>query len=331
MSQRYSNTILAIVITCLFVMTSVTTHAENKHNKLKVGLVLGGGGAKGAAEVGVLKYIEKSGIHIDYIVGTSIGSIVGGLYSCGYRSAQLDSLFSDQEWLNLLTDRNTNYDNHLFKRKDGVTYMLGFPIGRKGKDSDFSNFGIVRGDSITQLFDRITGRADSMDFNKLPIPFRCVAVDMRQLKEVVIQNGQLSKAMRASMSIPGFFKPVVKDSMLLVDGGVLNNLPVDVARDMGADVIIAIDLTQNKRKARDKEMKKRKGISFLLEWNKIRPDLKKYNINRTQCDVYINPYLKGYDATDFNPKKIKAMIKAGEKAGKEALSNLKKLKKQIDN
>lgn len=243
----------------------------------KVALVLGGGGAKGAATVGVLKYVEQSGVPIDMVVGTSIGSIVGGMYSLGYRSEQLDSLFRTQEWMDMFA-------------------------------------GSLMGDSIVRALRNLTGNLDETKFDSLPIPFRCVAVDIRRMQEVVLTEGDLAQAMRASMAIPLIFKPVRMGNMRLVDGGVLNNLPVDVARNMGADIVIAVDLTVNKHEG------ERPSI--------FRPDLRKYHQNRLDADVYINPDLQGYGAHDFKPQRIAEMIALGEKAGKHALKELKKLKKK---
>ncbi len=255
------------------------SHSEEMCTRPKVALVIGGGGAKGAAAVGVLKYVEQSGIPVDMVVGTSIGSIVGGLYSMGTTSEQLDSLFRTQAWGDLFT-------------------------------------GSLMGDSIVRTLRELTGK--EVSFESLNIPFRCVAVDMNTLREVVLQEGSLAQAMRASMAIPLVFKPVKMGSMKLVDGGVLNNLPVDVARDMGADIVIAIDLTVNKHED---------DTSSLLSL--LRPDLKKYQRNCQDADIYINPNLKGYGAQDFMPTKIAEMIALGEKAGKRSLKALKKLKKSL--
>ncbi len=305
---------------------------EKEHgNRPKIGLVLGGGGAKGAAEVGVLKYIEKAGIKIDYIAGTSIGSIIGALYSVGYRADDLDSLFHSQEWLSLLADRKIDKASRFITKEDSIVYLFGFPIKHpKIRDPHHvRTVGLSRGDSIVSLFTKMTKRPDSINFNQLPIPFRCVAVDMREFQEVVISNGSLPIAMRASMAIPGVFKPVETDGMLLVDGGLLNNLPVDVVKEMGADIVIAIDLTQNKHENHKAKEKKRNlhGFGALLKWIIERPDLYKYSTNSTQADVYINPNLKGFSAADFTPKKISKMIQLGEEAGKAALKKLKSLKR----
>ena len=260
-----------MMLCLLWVAVSLSAQMERP----KVALVLGGGGAKGAAEVGVLKYIEQSGVPIDMVVGTSIGSIVGGLYAVGYRSAELDSMFRHQDWMKM-------------------------------------GMGSLMGDSIVRVLRDMADTYGSVDFDSLPTPFRCVAVDVKGMKEVVLKEGDLPQAMRASMAIPVVFKPVRIDGMRLVDGGVLNNLPVDVAKDMGADIVIAVDLTVTKHED-----------STPL----FRPDLKKYHRNVAAADIYINPKLKGYGAHSFN--KIGEMILIGEEAGRKAMKDLKKLKKKL--
>lgn len=271
--------VLFIYIVVSLPLAAQSSESYNEYHRPKVALVLGGGGAKGASTVGVLKYVEQSEVPIDMIVGTSIGSIVGGLYSLGYRSEQLDSLFRNQSWLKLFE-------------------------------------GSLMGDSIVRTLRDMTGGVVA-DFDSLPIPFRCVAVDVKKVREVVLSEGDLAQAMRASMAIPVVFKPVTIGDMQLVDGGVLNNLPVDVARNMGADYVIAVDLTVNKNT----------DLSGLMSL--LRVDLKKYRKNSADVDVYINPKLKGYGAQDFTPAKIAKMITLGEKAGKSALKKLKKLNKKV--
>ena len=257
-------------------------------NRPKVGLVLGGGGAKGATHVGVLKVIEDVGVPIDYIAGTSIGSIVGGLYSVGYSVEQLDSLFRNEDWVDL------------------------FATG-----------------SVLNLLENMVGPNDSIDFDQLPIPFRCVAYDVKAHKEVVLRSGRLAQAMRASMAIPGAFKPVRVNGMLLVDGGVMNNLPVDVVRDMGADIVIAVDLQQKKHETRDFSLKESFGIGGLLDWLVSRPDWKKYNDNCEDADIYINPNLDGYDAASFNKKDITRMLEIGTDAGNAFREDLERVKKKV--
>ncbi len=257
-------------------------------NRPKVGLVLGGGGAKGATHVGVLKVIEDVGVPIDYIAGTSIGSIVGGLYSVGYSVEQLDSLFRNEDWVDL------------------------FATG-----------------SVLELLENMVGPNDSIDFDQLPIPFRCVAYDLKEHKEVILRSGRLAQSMRASMAIPGAFKPVRTNGMLLVDGGVMNNLPVDVVRDMGADIVIAVDLQQKKHETRDFSLKESFGIGGLLDWLVSRPDWKKYNDNCEDADIYINPNLDGYDAASFNKKDITRMLEIGTDAGNAFREDLERVKKRV--
>lgn len=276
----------------LLVFGNVQADAQGRRGdkRPKVGLVLGGGGAKGAAEVGVLKVIDEIGVPIDYIAGTSIGAIIGGLYSIGYSAEQLDSLFRNEQWIDLFA---------------------------KGNVMDF-------------LQDMVWEK-DSIDFANLPIPFRCVAADFGKQQEVVLKSGYLAQAMRASMAIPGAFKPVKIDGRKLVDGGMFNNLPVDVVRGMGADIVVAVDLTQNKHKTRDFSLRETLGIGGLLDWLVSRPDWKKYNDNRELADVYINPKLDGYSAASFNKKDIVSMIDIGVEAGNAFRKDLEKVKRRVRN
>ena len=298
-----------------------TSHAATivcKHtSRPKVALVLGGGGAKGAAEVGVLKEIERAGVPIDYIVGTSIGSIIGGLYSVGYRADDLDSLFMHQDWVSLFNDK---------KAKKGT------------KVKEIKGVGLMKGVGVLQFLDSLLSAnpsyqgkgvyPDSIDFDDLPIPYRAVACDIRTGNSAVLSHGSLPLAMRASMAIPGVFKPVRLDSLEMLDGGLVNNLPVDVARKMGADIVIAIDLTQNKHPDfTPKEVNSLMGKG--LKWLRQRPDFVNYNRNRKEADIYINPVLKGYGVTSFKSDDIRAMIDLGQEAAKKEYNKLVSLKKKV--
>jgi NTE family protein len=295
----------------------------------KIGLALGGGGAKGAAEVGVLKVLEEAGIHVDYIAGTSIGSIVGGLYASGYSAKELKTMFQTQEWISLLTDRKSSLTNEPYKTVDGVTYVFGFPV----YDRNQGGFGMMRGEKIEQVLDSMVSVRGCTTFDKLRIPLRCVTADIRTAKEVVISDGRLCKAMRASMSIPGIYKPVERGNYMLVDGGMLNNLPVDVCRAMGADIVIAVDLQQSEQLPRKKtDISALSGIAGLfgfggiLEWITNRPDIQKYQENCKQADIYIHPNLPDADASSFGNKNAVRMISAGEEAARKQWNALLKLK-----
>ena len=303
----------------------------------KVGLVLGGGGAKGAAEVGVLKVIERAGIPIDYIVGTSIGSIVGGLYAAGYSATELDTMFRQQEWLQLLTDRRSDIGNEPYKVKDGVTYIFGFPVMGDIKESVIGGFGVMRGERVEKLIDSMALRKGVANVEDLKIPFRCVAAEFRTAKEVVLKNGRLSRAVRASMAIPGVFKPVNQDGMKLVDGGMMNNLPVDVAKAMKADIIIAIDLQQEQKKPRKPDydvsmvsgVAELLGIDGLVNWVIKRPDITKYNDNVKLADIYIHPPLPDMDASSFGNKNMARMMKTGEAEAMKHWDELMELKARL--
>lgn len=301
----------------LMLLVLMCTLSVSGARRPKVALVLGGGGAKGAAEVGALKVIEQVGVPIDYIVGTSIGSIIGGLYSIGYRADDLDSLFVNQNWLKLFNDGR---------------------VHGQGRLHEVRGPGLMKGRGVIQFLETLISRRpqakalpgypDSIDFNHLPIPYRAVACDINTGNTAVLASGSLSMSMRASMAIPGAFKPVRRDSLLMLDGGLVNNLPVDVARAMGADYVIAIDLTQNKHPD-FKPKTIRKSMPKVTKWLRSRPDFVNYNRNRAQADVYINPTLKGYNVMSFKPKAIRAMIGLGEQAAKEKTSALKALKKKL--
>lgn len=294
----------------------------------KIGLALGGGGAKGAAEVGVLKVLEEAGIHVDCIAGASIGAIVGGLYAAGYSAAELDSLFQTQEWFSLLTDRKASLSSEPYKTIDGVTYIFGFPV----MDKNSRGFGIMRGGRIEQILDSMVSVRGCTDFESLRIPFRCVAADIRTAEEVVISEGLVCKGLRASMAIPGIFKPVSQDDYLLVDGGMLNNLPVDICRQMGADIVIAVDLNQGDPQPRKQiDVSSLSGLAGLIglggviEWVTNRPDITKYKANLESADIYISPSLPDYDTTSFGNKNAARMIAAGVSAAKAHWDELLKL------
>lgn len=300
----------------------------------KVGLVLGGGGAKGAAEVGVLKVIERAGIPVDYIVGTSIGSIVGGLYATGYTAEELDSIFRAQEWLSLLTDRREDFSIYPYKKHEGMTYIFGFPV-YDSEPSRQGPLGTLRGKRIERMLDSLMGMRGFNEFELLKIPFCCVACDFRNVREVVLSDGFPANAMRASMAIPGVFRPVKWNDVQLVDGGMVNNLPVDVARAMGADIVIAIDLQQSEPRLPKKQFTVVEtlggwlGVGDLVQWATRRPDVAKYQQNRKDADIYIHPILPDYDASSFQQSSVEVMLQLGEQEGRRHWDELVALKRRL--
>jgi NTE family protein len=278
--------------------------------------------------VGVLKVLEEAGVHIDCIAGASIGAIVGGLYAAGYSASELETMFQTQEWLSLLTDRKASLNNEPYTTIDGVTYIFGFPV----MDRNSRGIGVMSGGRIEQLIDSMASAKGCAEFESLKIPFRCVTADIREAREVILSKGVLCKALRASMSIPGIFKPVDYNGLLLVDGGMLNNLPVDVCRQMGADIVIAVDLQQNEQKPRKRTdltaltgLASLFGLGGILEWITNRPDIDKYYANRKLADIYIHPNLPDDDASNFGNKNAARMIQAGKVAAKGKLSALRSL------
>ncbi|WP_251619828.1 patatin-like phospholipase family protein [Odoribacter lunatus] len=302
------------ILLCLGILTEV--EAERK----KVGLVLSGGGAKGIAHVGVIEVLEKAGIPVDIVVGTSMGAIVGGLYAIGYDGKTLDSLVRKQDWPYLLSDKLYR-DKLSFAEKEATEkYLLSFPF-RKDKTRRMPA-GFVSGQNIYNLFTDLTlGYHDTLDFKTLPIPFACVAADMVSGKEVVLSEGLLAQAMRSSMAIPGAFTPVRTDSMILVDGGIVNNFPVDVAKAMGADIIIGVDVQSDLRTAEDLN-----SLPSVMGQLINLMCLNKFEANKAMTDLYIRPDVSGFSAASFTKEAVDTLLLRGEKAAEANWEELIKLK-----
>ena len=227
------------LITVLFFFVQAEASAPQPQRK-KVGLVLSGGGAKGVAHIGVLKVLEEAGIPIDYIAGNSMGAIVGGLYAIGYSPQALDSLVRTQNWVGLLADKITR-DNLLFTEKevrDKALFTIPFD-----RERFHISTGILSGSSVMDMLSELArDYHDVASFDSLPIPFACIAYDLISGDEVVMREGSLPVAIRASMSIPGAFSTVERNGQILIDGGVINNFPANVVREMGADIIIGVNV-----------------------------------------------------------------------------------------
>jgi NTE family protein len=234
----------------LFLLVSVTSpgaHASTcEHQQVtdrqRIGLVLGGGGARGFAHVGVLKALEELRVPYDVVAGTSMGSIVGGMVATGMDSAEISDMVRQLDWDELFSDSTRREDLPYRRKEDDVLGLYGPKLG-VGKDSTLLPGGVVAGQKILFMFETLTSqRVQSARFDQLPLPFRAVATNIIDGQMVVIDRGSLAGAMRASMAVPGVFDPVRYGDRLLVDGGLVRNLPVDVARDMGAEVVVAIDV-----------------------------------------------------------------------------------------
>lgn len=319
MNKRIVLTLITTLMLCATSMAEIRTSLPRK----KVGLVLSGGGAKGMAHIGALKVIEEAGIPIDYVVGTSMGSIIGGLYAIGYTPHQMDSLVRVQDWTYLLTDRTPRSDKNMAEREADEKYILSVPFSRISIKEVTG--GVIKGQNISNLFNELTlGYHDSIDFNRLPIPYACVAEDIVTGNEVDFHSGKLTTAMRASMAIPGVFTPVRLDSMVLVDGGTINNYPVNVAREMGADIIIGVDVQSNLKSADQLE-----GMGDILGQlvNLMGQDMYEKNLKETNTLIKVD--VEGYSAASFSREAIDTLVRRGEEAAMLQLNALKALKKEI--
>lgn len=316
-------TFILTVAACSFFSLTLSAQTVQKNNRKKVGIVLSGGGAKGMAHIGALKVIEKAGIPIDYVVGTSMGSIIGGLYSIGYSPEQLDSMVHRQDWSFLLSDKIPRSEQNMSERDASQKYVFSLPFGKGVKAEVFG--GLIKGQNLANLFSELTiGYHDSIDFNKLPIPFACVSQNIANGNEIDFHSGVLATAMRASMAIPGVFTPVRLDSMVLVDGGVVNNYPVNVARAMGADLIIGVDVQSELKPAGELNSA---GTILGQLINLMGQDLYKKNLEST--DTYIKVNVEGYSAASFTTSAIDTLIMRGEEAAMEQEAALMALKSQL--
>ena len=315
--QIFSTLVLSM---CLLLPFSLYSQEQCK----KVGVVLSGGGAKGMAHIKALKVIEEAGIPIDYIAGTSMGAIVGGLYAIGYTPEQLDSMVRKQNWTFLLSDRIKRSSMSLTDRERSEKFIVSIPFTKSPKDAASSG-GIIKGQNLANLFSDLTmGYHDSINFDKLPIPFACVAANVVNGEQIIFHNGILSTAMRASMAIPGVFTPVRQDSMVLVDGGIVNNYPADVVKAMGADVIIGVDV-QNALKKADKLNSAPDILGQIVDIT-CQSNHEK-NVDLT--DTYIRVNVDGYSSASFTPAAIDTLMRRGEEAAKAQWNSLLALKKKI--
>ncbi len=216
---------------------------SSKAERPSIGLVLGGGGARGSAHIGVIRALEEMRVPIDCVVGTSMGSLVGALYATGMSVPEMEETIGGIDWELLFRDETPRQDQPYRRKRDDEVFALYGPKIGIGPDTSLIPTGLISGQNINFLFESLVSERVQVDhFDELPLPFRAVAADLLTGEAVVIDRGNLALAMRASMSVPAVFDPVERHGRLLVDGGIANNLPVDVARAMGADVVIAVDV-----------------------------------------------------------------------------------------
>ncbi len=286
---------------------SVGAQDEGTDPKPKIGLVLSGGGAKGMAHIGALKVIEEAGVKIDFIGGTSMGAIVGGLYASGYSAAELDSILRSTDFNQIIQDNFPRGNKTFYDKEDAERYALSLP---------FDNFkitfpkGISSGQNIyNELVKLMYHVRDLEDFNRLPIPFFCMATDVVNGSEVLINKGYLPEAVLASGAFPSLFEPAELDGRTLIDGGVLNNYPVEEIRAMGAEIVIGVDVQHS---LRDKEALK-SASDILLQINNYRT-VSAMVEKAALTDIYIKPDMQDYSVIDFN--QIDTILSLGENAAR---------------
>lgn len=303
---------------------SITLLSQTREHvtRPKIGLVLSGGGAKGLAHIGVLKVLEEAGIRPDYITGTSMGSIVGGLYAIGYSPKELDSIVRAVNWETLLSDVVPLSVVMPEEKKDYSRFNVELDFGKGGLKTPS---GFIQGDFIYDLFSRLSLRvADIKSFDDYPIPFRCVAADLLTGKQYVFKDGNFATALRASMSIPTAFAPVKHDNAILVDGGVLENFPVKLCKEMGADIIIGVNVgSSNMLKPEDLKM----PFDILMSVATL-PSYVSTLESAPQVDILITPDLGNYSMVSFN--EAAQIIDLGETAGRKSFDEINKLAQHLD-
>lgn len=286
----------------------------------KVAVVLSGGGAKGFAHIGVLKVLEEEGIPVDIIIGTSMGAIVGGLYSIGYRADDLCRVALSQNWQDLLTDNISRKELDQVSKINRQRYLMTLHMSDGSKPS--LQAGLINGQNILNLLCGLTADFHkNTAFNEFPVSFACIGTDFKTGEEVLLDKGFLPVAMFASMAIPGIFLPIECNGHQLVDGGVVNNFPADVAKNMGADIIIGVDISGDPDKD-DNINTLNDVVGQLVSFYTLR----KNSENRALCDLLICPDITGYSVTSFNREAIDTLINRGIREARTVVDNIREIK-----
>lgn len=313
---------LLLVLLLLLPLSALATEARPK-----IGLVLSGGAARGLAHIGVLKALDEQGIQIDAIAGTSMGAVVGGLYASGYTPAELERIALEMDWQQALSDAPPRKDVPFRRKQDDRDFLVKQKISFRDDGTLGLPLGVIQGQNLAMVLESLlVHTSDNRDFDKLAIPFRAVSTDIATGEKVVFRKGHLPQAIRASMSIPAVFAPVEIDGRLLVDGGMVDNIPVDVARDMGVDVVIVVDIGN--------PLRDRKDLSTVLDVMNQSITLMTRKNSEAQLatlkpgDVLIQPPLSGYGTTDFG--RVPQLIDAGYRATTVLAARLAELRKPKD-
>ena len=307
--------IIAFILLAFTATAQVDTIAPVSHRP-KVGVVLSGGGAKGFAHIGALRVIEEAGIPIDYIAGTSMGSIIGGLYAVGYDPDMMQKLCTEQDWNLIMKDQIPRKFMPLEKRIHERHYLLTMPL-KNGKLK--VKRSMIDGMYVNMLLTRLTMPAyKQRDFSKLPVPFLCIGTDIITADPIEFKSGSLAQSIRSSMSIPFLFEPVDYDGYLLCDGGLTNNFPVQNVRAQGTDIIIGVDLEiiKSDPAVLDNSLKVLERLIGVVSQDKS-------NVAREECDILIRPDIGKANMMSFND--FSPIINCGEEGARAKFPELKRL------
>lgn len=316
--MKTGNLLMVFLLAIFFIPFVVVS--QNKEKRPKVGVVLSGGGAKGFAHIGALRVLMEAGVPIDYIGGTSMGGIIGGLFALGYSPDSLEQLVLSQDWMAVLADEVSRRDLSMKEKEQAEKYFFTLPIRDKKIQLPA---GLVAGQSVFNILSYYASpSARYGSFADFPIPFLCIAADIETGESVILNKGHLPMAMRATMAIPTVFSPIEIDDKLLVDGGLVNNYPVQEVLDLGADFIIGIDV-QGKYATKD-ELN-----SFVKILDQSTAFLRRplYEKGLELTDLYIKPDLTGYGVSSFTS--ADTIIKLGEIAAREMLPEIQKLMDEL--
>ncbi|NNT71233.1 patatin [Flavobacterium sp. IMCC34852] len=305
-----------LLLVGLFFLQVVVAQDSTKAKRPKIGLVLSGGGAKGFAHIGVLKVLEESGVKIDYIGGTSMGAVVGGLYASGYSAAQIDSIFYNTNFDELLQDYIPRSSKNFYEKRNDEMYAISLPFH---KFKIGIPIALSKGMYNYNLLSKLTHKVRHVrKFDELPIPFLCLATDIETGEAIILKDGYLAQALLASSAFPSLFSPVEIDGRVLIDGGVVNNYPVEEVRKMGADIIIGVDV-QDDLKDRDALKDATRILVQITNLDMI----KSMNDKKKITDIYIKPDISNYGVISFDQGR--EIIKKGELAALLELDKIKKL------
>ena len=320
MLQRHFPLLLLLV--CL--LPQLVFGQQAPGTRPKIGYVLSGGGAKGMAHVGVLKVLEEVGLEPDYITGTSMGSIIGGLYSIGYSAEEISTMIENIDWGTVLTNEIPANQVIMARKHEYHRYLLEMPIYHKKVQLPS---GLIEGQKLSQLFSELSWRQAGVDdFADFPIPYVCIGTDLLRGEMVEMNSGDLSSAMRASMAIPSVFTPVIRDTNhILVDGGVLRNFPVQEAIDMGADIIIGIYVGFEREMSPDEL----RSLTSVMTRTSLLTGAHDVEDQIQFVDYLIVPDLEGYTASSFSSGMD--IMNRGEEAARDKIDQLRALADSVNN